>query len=90
MLGPDQWLEIGAMVIYDDILEYVDISALDITLLSSDQKEAIKEDPKLDKEYVQLCKAVTKGENVDDYYAIQDEAFTWKVLCHVHRAESLY
>jgi hypothetical protein len=90
MVGPDQWLEIGALEIYEDTLEYIDISALGITLLSSDQKEGIKENSKLDKEYVQLCKAVTKGENVDDNYAIQEGAFTWKVLWHDCRAESLY
>ena len=48
MQGPDQWLEIGAMEIYDDTLEYIDIGALEITLLSADQKEAIIQDTKLD------------------------------------------
>jgi len=90
MLGPDQWLEIGAIEVYDDTLEYIDIPALDITLLSSDRKEAIKEDSKLDKEYVKLCKAVMKGENVDNNYAIQEDVLTWKVLCHDCCGESLY
>jgi hypothetical protein len=90
MLRSDQWLEIGAMEIYDDTLEYIDIPALDITLLSSDQKEAITQDAKLDKEYVQSYKAVSKGENVDDNCAIQEDVFTWNVLCHDYCAESLY
>jgi hypothetical protein len=51
MLGPDQWLEVGAMEIYDETLEYIDIGALEVTLLSSDQKEAIIQDAMLDKEY---------------------------------------
>lgn len=54
MLGPDQWLEIGAMEIYDKSLEYIDVAALEIVLLSSDQQEALIQDAKLAGEYVQL------------------------------------
>jgi hypothetical protein len=51
MLGPDQWLEVGVMEIYDETLQYIDIGALEVTLLSSDQKEAIIQDAMLDEEY---------------------------------------
>lgn len=73
MRGPDQWLEVGVMEIYDETLEYIDIGALEITLLSSDQKEAIIQDAKLDDKYMQLCKAVSKGDNVVGNYSIQEE-----------------
>jgi hypothetical protein len=71
MLGPDQWLEGAAMEIYNETLEYIDIGALEVTLLSTDQKEAIIQDAKLDEEYMQVCKAVSKAENVDINYTIQ-------------------
>lgn len=73
MLGPVQWLEVGVIEIYDETLEYIDIGAFEITLLSSDQKEAIIQDAKLDDEYMQLCKAVSKGDNVVGIYSIQEE-----------------
>jgi hypothetical protein len=44
MLGPDQWFEVGAMEMYDETQEYIDIEQLEITLLVSDQKEAIIQD----------------------------------------------
>ena len=72
MLGPDQWLEVRAMEIYDETLKYIDIGALEITLLSLDQKEAFIQDAMLDEEYMQLCKAVSKEENVDSNYTIKE------------------
>jgi hypothetical protein len=74
------------MEIYEDTLEYMDIGALDIALLSSEQKEALIQDAKLDEEYIQLCKAVLKGENVDNNYAIQNEVLTWKGRIYVPKA----
>ena len=78
MLGPEQWLKIGAMEIYDETLEYLEIGALEVGLLSSEQKEAIIQDAKRDDEYIRLCKTVSKGENVDTNYAIKEDVFTWK------------
>jgi hypothetical protein len=52
MLGRVPLLEVRAMEIYNDTLEYIDIGALDIMLLSSDQKEAIIQDAKLDEESI--------------------------------------
>jgi len=82
-LGPDQWIEIGAMEIYDDTLESIDIAALDIAPLSADQKEAIIQDARLDKEYIQLCNAVSKRENVDVNYTIPEDVLTWKGKIYV-------
>jgi hypothetical protein len=79
-------LEIGAMEIYDETLEYIDIGALDVTLLSSEQKEAIIQYAMLDKEYMQLCRAVSKAENVDSNYTIQEELLAWKERIDVRRA----
>jgi len=86
MLGPDQWLEIGAMEIYDETLEYIGIGALEITLLSSDQKEAIIQDAKLDEEYMQLYKAVSKGENINAKYTIQEELLAWNGMVYAPKA----
>jgi len=83
MLGPEQWLEIGAMEIYDETIECIEIGALEITLLSSEQKEAIKQDAKLDDEYIRLCKAVSKKENIDTNYAIKEDILTWKGRIYV-------
>jgi len=83
MLGPEQGLEIGAMEIYDETLEYIEIGALEVTLLSSEQKEAIIQDAKLDDEYIRLCKAVSKGESVDTNYAIKEDILTWKRRIYV-------
>jgi len=86
MLGPDQWLEVGAMEIYDDTLEYIDIGALEILLLSPDQKEAIIQDAKLDGEYLQICKAVSRKENVDANYSIKEDSLAWKGWLYVPKA----
>jgi hypothetical protein len=86
MLGPDQWLEVGAMEIFDDTLEYIDIGALDIALRCSDQKETIIQDAKLDEEYTQLCKLVSKEENIDINHAIQDEVLTCNARIYVPEA----
>jgi hypothetical protein len=66
------------MEIYDNTLEYIDIRVLEIALLSLDKKEAIIQDAKLDDEYVQLCKAVCKSENVDVKYSIREVLLCWK------------
>jgi hypothetical protein len=86
MLGPNQWLEVEAMEIFDDTLEYIEIGALEIALLSSDKKEAIIQDVKLDQKYIQLCKAVSREENIDINYAIQDEVLTWKGRIYAPKA----
>jgi len=74
------------MEIYDDTMEYIDIAALDIALLSSEQKEAIIQDAKIDEEYIQLCKTLTKGENIDSSYAIQEHVLVGKGRIDVPKA----
>jgi len=83
MLGPDQWLQVGAMEIYNETLEYIEIGALEVMLLSSEQKEAIIQDAKLDDEYIRICKAISKKENVDPNYAIKEDILTWKGRIYV-------
>jgi hypothetical protein len=56
---------------------------LEVTLLSTDQKEAIIQDAMLDEEYRQLCKAVTKCENVDINHTIQEDYLAWKGRIYV-------
>jgi hypothetical protein len=86
MLGPDQWLEVGAMEIYNESLEYIEIGALEVVLLSPDQKEAIIQDAKMDEEYMKICKAVSKGDNVDANYSIQEDLLAWNGWIYVPRA----
>ena len=86
MLGPDQWLEIRAMKIYDETLEYIDLGVLEIMLLSSDQKEAIIQDAKLEDKYMRFCKAVSNGDNVDANYTLQEQLLTWKGRIYVPEA----
>jgi hypothetical protein len=86
MLRPDQWLEIGAMEIYDESLEYIEIGALEVALLSSDQKEAIIQDAKMDEEYMKICRAVSKGDNVDAHYSIKEDLLAWKGTIYVPKA----
>jgi hypothetical protein len=74
------------MEIYDETLEYIDIESFDITLLCSDKKEAIIQVAKLDDKYMQLCKAVAQGENVDINYTIQEELLAWKGRIYVPKA----
>jgi len=85
ILGQNQWLEIGGMEGYDDTLEYIDIGGLDIMLLGSDQKEEMIKNGKLDDDYIQLCKRVTKGKNINLKYGIQEDVLTWKGRLYVPR-----
>lgn len=39
---------------YDDTLEYIDIAALLIVMLDSDQNAAVMQDAKMDNEYIRL------------------------------------
>jgi hypothetical protein len=78
LLGLDEWLEVGAMLIYNDTMECIEIAALDIVLLSSDQNQAIIYDAKMDDDYIILCKAVTKGENIESNYNIPEDVLAWK------------
>jgi hypothetical protein len=86
MLGPDQWLEIRAMEIYDESLEYIEIGVLEVALLSPDQKEAIIQDAKMDEEYMKICRAVSKGDNVDANYSSEEDLQAWKGRIYVPKA----
>jgi hypothetical protein len=86
MLGPDQWLEVGGMEIYDETLKYIDIGALDLKLVSWDQKEAIIRNANLDEEYMHLCTAVSKGEKMDESYTIREDMLACKKRINVPRA----
>jgi hypothetical protein len=78
MLGLEQWLKVDTIAIYDNTIEYIEITALEIVLLSSDLKEAIIQNTKLENEYIQLREAITMGETVDTNYAIKDNNVTSK------------
>jgi len=83
MLGPEQWLEIGAMEIYDETLEYIEIGVLEVKLLSSKQKKSIIQDAKLDDEYVHICKVSWKGDSINSNYDNKEDILTWKGRIYV-------
>jgi len=40
----------------------------------------------MDNEYMQLCRAVSKGENIDASYSIHEELLAWKGRIYVTKA----
>jgi len=72
LLGPEQWLEIGAMEVEDDDYNTIDIGAIDVDQLLPAQKERIIQDAKLDAQYKEMCKAEGKRNTVDSIYSIED------------------
>jgi hypothetical protein len=74
------------MPIYDETLGFIDIRALDIMLLSSDFKEAIIQYAKLDEEYMQSCKAVSKGKIINNNCTLHEELLGWKTRIYVPKA----
>jgi len=51
LLGPEQWLEIGVLEIYQDDLQYIDIGTIEIAPLSSEEMEYIIQSAMLDEQY---------------------------------------
>jgi len=51
VLGPDESLEIGAMKIDDDDYDDIEIGAMEIALLDTEEKESLKGDAMLNEEY---------------------------------------
>jgi len=78
LLGPDQWLEVGAMEIEDEDFQEICIGAMEVGLLLPEQKEKIINDAMLDERYRSICKLVKKGNNSDDNYEIVDDLLCWK------------
>jgi len=78
LLGPEQWLEVGAMEIEDDDYVTIDIGALDIDLLIPARTEGIILDAKLDDQYLGICRAIAKSNTVDKSYSIEDNLLCWK------------
>jgi hypothetical protein len=78
LLGPDQWLEIGAMEIEDDDFQEICIGAMEVELLLPEQKQKIMDDAALNESYRSICKLVTKGNNADENYQIIDDLLCWK------------
>jgi len=62
------------------------MGALDVTLLSSEQKQANIQDAKLDYQNMQLCKAISKGANNDTNFTRQEELLGWNGSIYVPKA----
>jgi len=86
MLGPDQWLEIGAMEIDDDEYEVIEIGAMEIAKMDTVQKELLKQDALQDEDYIALCKATNKKENIAKEYSIDQELLCWKGRVYAPKA----
>jgi hypothetical protein len=65
LLGPEQWLEIGAMEIEDDEFQEINIGAMEVESLLPEQKQRIINDVLADDLYKSICKEVDKGKNID-------------------------
>jgi len=83
MISKEQWLEVGAMELDSEEYEVIQVSAMEIELLLPEAKERIKEKARLDDNYKQLCKQVTKGENIDKKFMITDDLLCWKNRIYV-------
>jgi len=73
LLGPDQWLEVGAMEIEDDNFQEICIEAMEVELLLPERKRKIIDDALLDERYKSICKLVKIGNNADENYEIIED-----------------
>jgi hypothetical protein len=82
LLGPEQWLELGAMEIKDLDFTKIDIGVKEIELLLPEQKKRIISDAMLGKHYSSIYKGLTTGKNSDSNYEIIDDLLCWKGWLH--------
>lgn len=78
LLGPEQWLEIGAMEIEDDNYDTIEIGAIEVDQLLLEQKETIMQDAKLDDQYKEISNARGNSNKVESNYSIEDNLLCWK------------
>jgi hypothetical protein len=78
LLGPEQWLEVGAIEIEDDDFQEISIGAMEVESLLPEHKQRIINDALLDEDYKNRGKGITKGDSVDTYYEIIDDLLCWK------------
>jgi len=79
MLDNSQWLEVGAMDLdTNDDYESIQISAIDVDQLLPEARDRIQEKAMLDEKYMQLCKQVSTGGNIDKSFSISNELLCWK------------
>jgi len=78
LLGPDQWLGIGAMDIEIDDYQQTAIAALHIGPSTLAHKARHKQDAMQDEEYQSICKFVYKGEKVDEHNKLTEETSGWR------------
>jgi len=84
LLDKNQCLEVGAMDLdVSDKYEVIQISAMDIEQLLPEAKERIKEKAMLDEKYINLCKQISSGGNVDRHFTIVNELLCWKNRIYV-------
>jgi len=81
-LGPEQWLEVGAMKIKDNDFKEICIRAMEVKLVLPEQKQRSINNALLDERYKSICKLVRKGNNADKHYEIIDDLLCWKGRLH--------
>jgi hypothetical protein len=83
LLLKEQWVEIGAMQLDDNVCEQILIGALAIEQLLPEAKERIKEKALLDEEYISICKKLKNRGLCDVHYEIKDDLLCWKNRLYV-------
>jgi len=77
LLGPEKWLEVGAMEIEDDESQEIYIGVMEVESLLPEQKQRIINDALADDLYKSICKEVAKGKNIDTNYELIDDFLCW-------------
>jgi len=78
LLGPEQWLEVGAMEIEDEEFQEINIGAIEVESLLPEQKQRINNDALADEVYKSIYKEVAKEKCIDKNYEIIDDLLCWK------------
>jgi len=79
MMEKEQWLEVGAMELdFNNGIETLQISAIEVQQLLPEAKERIQEKAMLDDKYRELCKQVSTGGNINKSFSVTNELLCWK------------
>jgi hypothetical protein len=77
LLGPDQWLEVGAMEIENEEYQEIAIEAMEIEMWLPEQKKRIISDAMVDEQNRSIYKGVTKVGNIDSNSEIIEDLLCW-------------
>jgi hypothetical protein len=83
MLKEDQWLEVGAVELNQETFRTIDKCAIEVELLLPEAKERIKQKALLDEKYLEICKTVHEGNQIDEHFTMEDDLLCWKKRIYV-------